>query len=142
MIKRLSIEDYDEIIELWQAAGLSFREKGRDHREAIQKQLESDNVVFFGKIEDERIVGVVLVSHDQRKGWINRIAVHPLKRRQGIGKELLIATEDYLKNEEGIEIFGALIFADNFESIQLFENCNYEKWDEVQYFSKRIRLDS
>jgi ribosomal protein S18 acetylase RimI-like enzyme len=142
LIKKLSIEDYDEIIELWQEAGLSFREKGRDHRDAIQKQLESDNVLFLGKIQDERIVGVVLVSHDQRKGWINRIAVHPLKRRQGIGKELLNATEEYLKNEKGIEIFGALIFADNFESIQLFENSNYEKWEEVQYFSKRIRSDS
>lgn len=142
LIKILSIENYNEIVKLWQAAGLSIREKGRDHRDAIQKQLKSDNVLFFGKIIDERIVGVVLVSHDQRKGWINRLAVHPLKRRQGIAKELLNAAEEYLKREKGIEIFCALIFADNYASIHLFENSNYDKVDEVQYFSKRMKIDS
>ncbi|MHA1942095.1 MAG: GNAT family N-acetyltransferase [Candidatus Hodarchaeales archaeon] len=141
MIKRLTITDYEEIVNLWQVAGLAIREKGRDHPDKLQEQLQSDKVVILGKIIDERIVGIVLISHDNRKGWINRLAVHPMNRQKGIGRELLSTAEDLLK-KKGIEIFGALILSDNLESIRLFENSDYIKLEHVNYFSKRMREDS
>ena len=142
MIRKLSIIDYDDVVKLWKSAGLLIRERGRDHRKNIQAQLKSENVAILGKRMNGQLIGVVLVSHDHRKGWINRLAVHPLNRRKGIANELLNAAEKYLKRERGIEIFGALIFSDNSASIQLFETNNYERWEEVQYFTKRMRTDS
>ena len=38
---RLIADDYPRIMALWQAAGLHIRSKGRDSREAFERQLES-----------------------------------------------------------------------------------------------------
>ncbi len=141
MIKKLTITDYEEVVNLWQKSGLDIREKGRDHPARVQEQLESGNVALLGKVINKVIIGIVLVSHDNRKGWINRLAVQPSNRNEGIGKELLAAAEKYLL-DRGIEVFGALIFSDNISSRRLFESSEYEQWEEVKYYSKRMRADS
>ena len=129
------------MIKLWQKAGIEIKIKGRDHPNQLEKQLDSDNVVLFGKFKEEKLIGIILVSHDGRKGWLNRLAVHPSYRRQGIAKELISTAEEYLMDEYGIEIYSALIFKDNIASTTTFRSLGYEKWDEVSYYSKRTNLD-
>ena len=142
MIQKLSLARYADVLELWEEVGLKPRVEGRDHPDQMKNQIESSNVVLLGKLVSEKLVGVVLVSHDNRKGWINRLTVHPDYQNQGIGKELLLAAEEYLFDEEGIEVYSALIFDDNLVSKQCFIGAGYKQWEKVCYFSKRMSLDS
>ncbi len=142
MIKKLKIEDYPKIQALWEVAGLSWRPEGRDHLGRIRIQMEKENIFILGEIEDDDLLGVIMVSHDGRKGWINRLAVHPKHRYKGIAQKLLQVAEDRLFQTEGIEVISALIFDDNKPSLSLFEKVGYDSWDNVRYYSKRKRPDA
>lgn len=138
---RIEKSDYDRLIALWDAAGLHYKPDGRDSREAFAAQLDGGHQLALG-MENDRgdLVGSVLATHDGRKGWINRLAVHPDYRRQGIATALIGAAEDALR-EQGIGIFAALIEPGNEASLALFEAAGYEDWPGIHYLSRRDRAD-
>ncbi len=135
-LRRLTIDDYDSIMALWQRAGLhSIRPEGRDSRSEFEKQLAQGQIVI-GLEEDGKLIGVVLATHDTRKGWINRLAIDPDRRRQGYGTQLIHAAEDMLR-ETGIKVIAALIEDDNDVSLALFEKEGYAVHQNIYYVSKR-----
>lgn len=83
-----------------------------------------------------RLIGAVIVSHNYRKGWINRLAVRPNFRNKGIAKELVKYSEKWLRNE-GIQIIACLIENWNNISMELFQDLEYEKHNDIKYFTKR-----
>ncbi len=135
-IVSLSARDYDDIRHLWVAAGLDFRPIGRDTAASFTAQLESGILAALGIRQDEQLIGVVLATHDSRKGWINRLAVHPDYRRQGIGRLLIIACETHFEQQK-IQIVAALVERENGSSLALFEDAGYHLHEEVIYLSKR-----
>ena len=86
------------------------------------------------------MVGVVLGTHDQRKGWINHLAVDPRFRRRGIAARLLAACEQALR-AEGIDIIAALIEESNEASVRAFEHAGYQNDVPALYYRKRFRED-
>lgn len=129
-------EDYDAVVTLWQAAGLEYLPRGRDQRERIDRELERpENAFLVGEI-DGQIVASVFGTHDGRKGWINRLAVHPDFQHRGLAVQLVQAAETALE-AQGIEIIGCLIEADNFASKQFFRKIGYNPKPDIHYFSKR-----
>ncbi|MFX0051420.1 MAG: GNAT family N-acetyltransferase [Candidatus Hodarchaeota archaeon] len=140
-IRELNITDYNHIIDVWKKAGLPIKKRGRDSYNRIKDQIESGRITIIGYEEEDELRGVVLLSQDGRKGWINRLAVLPRYQKKGIAKKLLLESEKiFLK--QGIEVYGVLIFEDNEASIQCFKNAGYVLWPEVKYFSKRINDES
>ena len=134
-IRQLTIDDYDAIVGLWQQTGLhSLRLQGRDSREAVAAQLAAGQVLL-GLEEAGQLVGVVVITHDTRKGWINRLVVHPAHRRRGHAAQLIAAAEDALR-ALGYHIFVALIEGDNTASQALFAREGYKTHD-IVYVSKR-----
>lgn len=132
----LTLTDIERIIRLWQLAGLSYRPKGRDTKINITRQMLEANTQFIGLIHNDELISVAIVSHNGRKGWINRLAVHPEFRRRGIASQLIKYCEDWLSSE-GIEIFAVLIESDNPDSMALFDKNNYERHDDIIYFTKK-----
>jgi len=45
--RKLTIEDYEEIINLWKRAGLPYKPKGRDSKKAMEKQMETESNFFL-----------------------------------------------------------------------------------------------
>jgi ribosomal protein S18 acetylase RimI-like enzyme len=137
----LTATDYDRLIALWQAAGLHFKPQGRDTRAAFERQLAGGTQIAIGiDGSDGTLIGAVLATHDGRKGWINRLAVHPDHRRQGIATRLVDAAEEVLR-ERGLHIFAALIEPGNDASLALFEEAGYTDWPGMHYVSKRDSED-
>lgn len=133
-LRRLTIADYDRLLTLWEKAGLPYRPKGRDSREAIAQQMESEKVIFLG-LEEDKLVAAVVVSDDGRKGWLNRIAVDPGYRRRGLAKRLTIAGEEELE-KKGIGIFAALVEEDNQASLNLLAKAGYTLRRDILYLRK------
>ncbi len=135
VLRRLTIDDYDAIIRLWRQAGLqSVRLQGRDSRDAFAAQLTAGQRIV-GLEEGGQLIGAVVVTHDTRKGWINRLAIHPDYRRRGYAVRLIAAAEQELR-ASGLQIFAILIEADNDASRRLFAREGYKAHD-VVYMSKR-----
>lgn len=136
----LSIEHYNEIIALWKRAGLSTKPHGWDSFESLQKQLSTFPVWILGIKAANKLAGVVLVTHDGRKGWINRLSIDPQFQGKGLGKRLLKATEEFL-HQQGINIIAALIEEDNKPSRNLFSSQGYSCMNQILYYSKRAKND-
>jgi len=134
-LRHLTSDDYDAVISLWKQAGLrSVRLLGRDSHDAFAAQLAAGQRVI-GLEDAGQPVGAILVTHDTRKGWINRLAVHPDHRGKGYGTQLIAAAEQELR-EMGFQIFAVLIEADNDASRELFAREGYKAHD-IVYMSKR-----
>jgi GNAT superfamily N-acetyltransferase len=134
-LRHLTVDDYDAIIRLWKEAGLqSVRLQGRDSHDAFAAQLAAGQRVI-GLEDDGQLIGAVLVTHDARKGWMNRLAVHPDHRRKGHAIALIAAAEQELR-AMGFQIFAVLIEVDNNASRELFAQEGYKAHDLV-YMSKR-----
>ena len=84
--RTLSITDYEDMVDLWSRAKLSFKPKGRDSKEAISEEIVSHPDFFLGAFEGDRLIGTAIISCDVRKGWINRLAVDVAYRNRGIAK--------------------------------------------------------
>ena len=139
-LRHLTVDDYNAILALWQRAGLdTIRPQGRDSREAFADQLARGQVVL-GLEDTDKLAACVVITDDTRKGWINRLAVDPGYRRQGLAARLIVEAEQALR-EKGIHVFAALIEHENVASLTLFQREGY-KTHNVVYVSKRDGEDA
>jgi ribosomal protein S18 acetylase RimI-like enzyme len=134
-IRPIQVSDYAAIAELWSEAGLPVKPAGRDAEPAFRRQLARFPTTYLVAEDAGRIVGVILGTHDERKGWINRLAVHPDYRRRGMGLQLIAACEQAL-HALGIGIVAALVEADNDPSAATFRAAGYVSDVPVHYFRK------
>jgi ribosomal protein S18 acetylase RimI-like enzyme len=137
-IHELSLKDYKRIVDLWDQAGMHAKLKGRDRPDSLRKQLASGTVFILGDVKGGLLRGVIVVSNDGRKGWMNRLAVLPRFRDQGIATGLIKEAENRLR-KMGIEIFAAHMEEENKPSHQLFEKLGYVPATDIIYFVKRLR---
>jgi ribosomal protein S18 acetylase RimI-like enzyme len=124
-IRPLRLADYEELIALYRLCGIDPRTRGRESRSAIAAQLRTTSNRYLGAFDGVRLVGAVLGTQDSRKGWVNRLAVHPEYRRRGLARRLVRTCERDLMSQ-GIRMFAALIEPDNKESAAVFRSLGYE----------------
>jgi ribosomal protein S18 acetylase RimI-like enzyme len=139
-IRKLVIDDYDEMIKLWERSSLPFKPKGRDSKQEIARQMNRNPDLFLGAFEERALVGTVIGSYDDRKGWINRLAVDLEHRRRGIA-QLPIARMEKALRDKGARIICALVEKSNLDSISLFEKLGYVTHRDILYVSKRESED-
>ncbi len=137
-IRPMKLEDYDAVLALWERAGLPYEPHGRDSFSAISRQLHAVGHLMFVAEADGQIIGTVFGSHDGRKGWINRLAIDPRYRRQGLAQRLIEEAENALARE-GLTIVAALVEAPNEPSLKLFRKLDYEERRDIVYFRKFLR---
>ena len=137
----LGTADYEEILRLWERAGLSVRLEGRDARDTFARQMADHRQRIVGLRAGTKLVAVVVLTHDGRKGWINRLAVDPAHRRRGLAGRLIAEAERWFTEDQGLEIWAALIEGANRDSQALFAALDYQRHD-VVYVSKRTRPEA
>ena len=138
-LKIIDIEHYDVLVEVWEKSELHIKPNGRDSRENIKLEMEKAIADFVIAYSDNKPIGTVLITHDGRKGWINRLAVIPEFRQQGIAHILLEFAEKIL-HQKGIMIIACLIENWNEVSLEFFKKNGYLT-HEVTYLSKREAPD-
>jgi ribosomal protein S18 acetylase RimI-like enzyme len=136
IIRELKKDEYNTLINIWKRSGLPHRPEGRDMKERILKEMDNHQSKFLAADLENQVVGVVLVTHDGRKGWINRLAVLPEFRDRGIATRLMDEAEESLRLA-GIGIFACLIEEWNDGSMEFFSHKGYIKHDKIKYFTKR-----
>jgi N-acetylglutamate synthase len=137
----LGTDEYDELLALWERAGLPVRPEGRDAPDRFARQMVDGRQRVVGLRADAKLIAAVVLTHDGRKGWINRLVVDPAYRRRGLAGRLVAEAERWFVEDQGLEIWAALIEGANRDSQALFDTLDYHRHD-VVYVSKRTRPEA
>ncbi len=136
IIRKFQSKDYDALIDLWEQAELPFKPKGRDRKEEFEKQIKKSGNLYLSAFQGNRLIGFIQATHNRRKGWINRLAVHPDFQKKSIASLLIQKAEEFFI-KEGVDIFACLIEDWNERSMKLFEKSGYKSHQEISYYTKR-----
>ena len=124
-IRLMTIEDYEDVYELWlSCAGMGLNNLD-DSKEGIEKFLNRNPDTCFVAELENTIVGVIMVGSDGRRGYIYHTAVNPQYRKQGIAKKLVdiamnslvkigihkVALVVFDRNEIGNDFWGKMGFS-------------------------------
>ena len=139
IIRKVSIEDYDAIYELWNSTEQSRRALNPvdDSREGIARYLKRNPDTCFAAEKEGRVIGVILTGHDGRRAIIHHLCVHPDYRRMGIAACLVSRAEEALKKEGISKIFG-LVFKDNEAANAFWEEQRYSLRTNLNYRNKSL----
>lgn len=136
-IRVLRVADYDDMVALWERGGSGYEPELRDSKRAIAEQMKANPGLYLGAFEGKRLVGVLLVTVDGRRGWLNRACIDPGSRRRGIAKRLIVEAEKRLRSR-GIGLFAAFVDEKNSASIALCESMGYVQRRDIVYMRKRV----
>jgi ribosomal protein S18 acetylase RimI-like enzyme len=129
------------MLELWREAELEHKPRGRDTAQKLQDELRRAPDLFWGAFDADRIVGSVFGTLEgRRKGWLNRLAVHPDYRRKGIARALIAKCEESL-SKRGARIIAVFTLEENEASARLLESCGYAHSPGLRYYTKREHDD-
>jgi len=134
-VRTLGVADYEAICHVWEASGVQLQRTGRESLEAFTRQMNGGTQTVLGAFEGETLVGVVLITHDGRKGWINRLGILPDQQRKGIGT-LLVHAAETLIHDMGLTIVAALVEHHNEASLSMFKRAGYQV-NATYYLTKR-----
>lgn len=133
-------DDYPAVAAIWQEAGLPYQPLGRDSEERMVEQLRKECCIYLVSEAEGDIIGTLLITHDFRKGWLNRLAVRPSWQGRGVARALVDEAERTLLSL-GVRIFAVQIHKHNLESRQLFSRLGYQEHDDIVYCSKRLERE-
>lgn len=137
-IRRMTLEDYDRVYQLWtRTPGMGLNDVD-DSREGIAKYLLRNPTTCFVAEKAGQIVGVILCGHDGRRGFIHHTAVLASEQRQGIGAALVDHALEALKGE-GIHKVALVVFAKNELGNRFWEGQGFSVREDLRYRNKALR---
>ncbi len=99
-IRKMTIEDYNDIYSLWKKiSGFAMRSID-DSREGVERFLHRNPDTSAVAESEGRIVGAILCGHDGRRGCLYHVCVDPQYRMQGIGTQMVVFCMNALKKEK------------------------------------------
>lgn len=113
-IRAFQLADYKSVAELLEVA-LS-EECCEETMGAFARQLSWDSELILVAEREASIVGTMIGTIDQNKGYLYRVAVHPDNRRQGVGRALVAAMNQRLRQRN---VFKILIAGDKHNELLL-----------------------
>lgn len=137
MIRKMTIDDYDNVYKLWiNTPGMGLNDID-DSRSGIEKYLIRNPETCFVAERDNTIVGVIMCGNDGRRGYIHHTAVALSEQNKGIGTALVDAAMDALQNE-GVTKVALVVFSKNELGNTFWEKRGFTKRDDLVYRNKLI----
>jgi ribosomal protein S18 acetylase RimI-like enzyme len=123
-IRPATAEDEPQVAALWRASNLvtSYNDPSKDFHFARAKP-GSD--ILVGLDADEVLVGSVMVGHDGHRGWLYYVAADPHHRNQGIGRSMVEAAEQWLKDKGVVKVL-LLVRETNTQVVDFYEHLGFE----------------
>ena len=133
MVRVMTMEDYDQVKELWNSIqGFGIRSMD-DSREGVARFLKSNPTTSVVAEEDGKVVGAILCGHDGRRGCLYHVCVHKDYRMRGIGKSMVAFAMEALKKEE-INKVSLIAFTKNDIGNAFWKEIAWTKREDLNYY--------
>lgn len=116
--------DIGKVAKLWHACGLTvwYNDPEADAAAFLAAKAHAAILVLE---QDRRIVGAVSVCHDSHRGWVYYLAVDPEVQKGGLGRRLMRAAEDWLRQRR-IQKLNIMVRPTNKGVIAFYRRLGYE----------------
>ncbi|HEX7883670.1 MAG TPA: GNAT family acetyltransferase [Afipia sp.] len=122
--------DIPAIVALWERCELT-RPWNEPQADIARARGKANSEILVGR-DAQTIVATVMVGHDGHRGWTYYVAVDPDKHKQGYGRAIMTAAENWLR-DRGVEKLQLLVRADNTRVQTFYETLNYDQQERVVY---------
>ena len=114
--------DVAAVIALWQRCGLTrpWNDPASDITLARRRE---NSTVLIGR-DGNNIVATAMVGHDGHRGWVYYVAVDPERQGKGLGRTIMGAVEDWLR-EAGITKLQLLVRRENAKASAFYQTLGY-----------------
>ena len=120
--------DREAVVALWQQAGLT--RPWNDPQADFDLALGGPASTILLARQQEQILGSVMVGFDGHRGWVYYLASDPDRRGTGIGRQLMQAAEDWLR-QRGCPKIQLMVRSDNQPARGFYQAIGYELQDVV-----------
>ena len=146
IIRKMKIEDYDNVYNLWMSCTGMGLNNLDDSKEGIEKFIQRNpDTCLVAENNDSSIIGVIMVGNDGRRGYIYHTAVHPDCRKQGIAGKLVDSAMNEL-SALGINKVALVVFDRNDIGNGFWESKGFIVRDDLVYRNKAlteiVRIDT
>jgi ribosomal protein S18 acetylase RimI-like enzyme len=122
--------EIDALVDLWTRCELT--RPWNDPRADIALARKSPSSAILVARLDGRIVASVMVGHDGHRGWAYYVAVDPDKQKLGLGRRMMEAAEQWLR-ERNIEKIMLMVRPGNERVAAFYESLGYDEQKRVIY---------
>ncbi|MGL6202567.1 MAG: GNAT family N-acetyltransferase [Lachnospiraceae bacterium] len=133
MIRIMTIEDYQEVYDLWtRIRGLALRSID-DSYEGVKRFLKRNPTTSVVAVEDGKVVGSILCGNDGRRGCFYHVCVDADYRRRGIGRQMVVKAMEALK-EEHVNKVCLIAFTRNDIGNAFWNTIGWTKRQDLNYY--------
>ena len=129
-IAPLDDNDIDAVVGLWERCGLT-RPWNDPRADIAFARRGASSAILVGK-SDNAVIATVMVGHDGHRGWFYYVAVDPDRQRQGLGRAIMAAGEDWLR-AQGVEKAQLIVRAGNEKVRAFYEALGYGEQPRVLF---------
>ena len=133
MVRVMTMEDYDQVKELWNSIhGFGIRSID-DSREGVERFIRRNPTTSMVAEYQGKIIGAILCGHDGRRGCLYHVCVRKGYRRQGIGKAMVVACMEALRKEQ-INKVSLIAFTKNDIGNAFWKEIAWTKREDLNYY--------
>ncbi len=133
-IQTLTEPFYADAIALWHETGLT--RPWNDAAADLRRALEGADSTVLGALDGETLTATAMVGHDGHRGWVYYLAVAPALQKQGLGRKMMAACEDWVRSQR-IPKIQLMVRADNSAAAGFYQSLGYTD-AEVLVLGKRF----
>jgi hypothetical protein len=122
--------DIPAVVALWERCGLT-RPWNDPQADIARARGKTNSEILVGR-DGRAVVATVMVGHDGHRGWVYYVAVDPDRHKQGHGRAIMTAAENWLRGH-GVEKLQLLVRADNTRVQAFYETLEYDQQERVIY---------
>ncbi|MET0240993.1 MAG: GNAT family acetyltransferase [Sphingobium sp.] len=128
-VREAAAIDEQQVVDLWEACDLtvSYNDPRADYRFALSGNAST---VLVAQDDDRKIVGTVMVGHDGHRGWLYYLAADPEARGTGIGRLMVTAGENWLKQRR-VRKVQLMVRPTNTAVVSFYDHLGYEDMPRV-----------
>lgn len=129
--------DEAAVIALWDRCGLL--RPWNDPKKDIQRKLSVRPDLFLVGLIDGDIVATAMAGYEGHRGWINYLGVCPQHQRRGLGRAIMEAAEQRLR-DCGCPKINLQVRTSNQQAIEFYQSIGFTI-DPVVSLGKRLEAD-
>lgn len=140
-VRRMEIEDYDQVYALWMSIrGFSIRSID-DSREGVARFLKRNPDTSVVAVENGRVIGAILCGHDGRRGCLYHVCVQEEHRMRGVGKAMVVYAMRALRKEQ-ISKVSLIAFTANDVGNAFWKSIGWTKREDLNYYDFTLNAEN